>query len=307
MKTLTKAKRFMERMEMVEGMNERQLTEMVFRAASIISEYVEREERKEKAYVELKEATKYRAKQTKEKEVKRMNIAKEVVTKIKEEVITDTKLVVMNQNEEKGISVGCYHKNGTKTYFINSNKYSHPVVIGNPALTTEVREALIDNDANCYNEVTKQLKEVSLFSKIGNKNAMVHLVDSNRQVFEGYIGDMVFSTTTEYLEKGYKPLVTDAKSFVANGGKHNHVMDNECSDVLRDCIIKLIDAYKTTKKYTKANRDVDYINNLKFNNAKKQMMQQEPVQQQRYEYGLYDIANQNLNTINGGGNYDPVF
>lgn len=301
MKTLTKAKRFMERMDSVENMTERQLTEMVFRAATIISEYVEREDKKERAYLSLKEATKYKAikKETKEKEVKTMNISRQVVKQLE----TQTKLVIMKEDDEKGLLMGCYHKDGVKTYFSCSNKYSHPVVFNNPALTAEIKEAILRDMPNFFNPITKQLKEVSLFSKVGNSHGMVHLVDAKRQVFEGYIGDMLFSTTTEYIDKGYKPLVTKANDFITNGGKHNHVADNICTASMKELIINLINTYKATPKYTKANRDVEYINSVRYT---KQEVVKEPAKQS-YGYNLYDIAATAESVTIGGGDYEPVF
>lgn len=300
MKTLTKAKRFMERMDNVENMSERQLTEMVFRAATIIAEYVETEDKKERAYVALKEATKYKSikKETKEKEVKTVNISKQVINQLK----TETKLVVMKEDADKGMIMGCYNKDGVKNYFSCSNKYSHPVIFNSPALTSEIKEAILKDMPNFFNPITKQLKEVSLFSKIGNNHAMVHLVDAKRQVFEGYIGDMLFSTTAAYIDKGYKPLVTKANDFIVNGGKHNHVADNICTNELKVLIVSLINTYKTTSKYTKANRDVEYINSVKT--VKQEV--KEPVRQS-YGYNLYDIAKQPESVTIGGGDYEPIF
>ena len=65
MKTITKAKRFIERMEGVESLNERQLVELLFRANEIITDYVATEDKKEAAYLRLKAETNYRAKSVK--------------------------------------------------------------------------------------------------------------------------------------------------------------------------------------------------------------------------------------------------
>ena len=62
MKLVTKMRKFVERMEGVETMSERQLVEMLFKAEKMMAEYIAIEDKKEAAYIALKEATTYRSK-----------------------------------------------------------------------------------------------------------------------------------------------------------------------------------------------------------------------------------------------------
>lgn len=298
MKTITKAKRFIERMEGVESLNERQLVELLFRANEIIADYVATEEKKEAAYLRLKAETNYRAKSVKktvEAISKPKNVAVLPVNTVETTVVETTNTVVAettvenittdesvnmrateevsvrtilhNINETKGIVLGSYTINNERIFFSMSEKYSHPVVFGNPSVTNDVLKEVQKQMPSYGTGITKDLKSVSYFGKVRGVDAMVHMVDAKREVFEGYIGDMVFTTTSQYLNKGYMPLVTSAYDFViSNKGKHNHVKENACSEVMARDIINLIASYKTTPKFAKAKLDVNYINARNANN-----------------------------------------
>lgn len=316
MKTITKAKRFIERMKGVENLSERQLVELLFRALEIITDYVTTEEKKEAAYARLKAETNYRAKSTKKvveviakpKNVAVLSIntvevkdtadtieevvvntvdAKEVINTVATETVIETmatdesvnmrateeevnmRTILHNVNESKGIVLGSYAINNERVFFAMSKKYSHPVVFGNPSVTNDVLREVQKQMSGFGTGVTKDLKSVSYFGKVRGVDAMVHMVDAKREVFEGYIGDMVFTTTSQYLAKGYTPLVTSAHDFVIkNNGKHNHVTNNACSDVMARDIVNLIASYKETPKFAKAKLDVNYINARNANKPK---------------------------------------
>ena len=177
MKLVTKMRKFVNKMEKVENMSERELVQMLFRAQEMISEYIAIEERKEIAYASLKQATKYKSNKA-VKPNKTPNVSQETSTNIMDEVAvtiefnateteeqildnggyinmnedvlsrlnfpgfnvsheilnntqhntqqetiinTQTKLVITKENEEKGLLVGVYHKDGAVTYFSSSN------------------------------------------------------------------------------------------------------------------------------------------------------------------------------------------
>ena len=319
MKLVTKMRKFVNKMEKVENMSERELVQMLFRAQEMISEYIAIEERKEIAYASLKQATKYKSNKA-VKPNKTPNVSQETSTNIMDEVAvtiefnateteeqildnggyinmnedvlsrlnfpgfnvsheilnntqhntqqetiinTQTKLVITKENEEKGLLVGVYHKDGAVTYFSSSNSFDNPVVFGNPSLTKEVKDNIVNQKPNFYQPVTKNFKSIALFGKVDNKQAMVYLADAKRLVFEGYIGDMIFSTTKEYLDADYNPLVTRADVFINNGGKHNHVTENMCTKNLKEFIISLIEQYMISPKFNKAKNDIEYFNRLR--------------------------------------------
>ena len=321
MKLVTKMRKFVNKMEKVESMSERQLVQMLFRAQEMMNEYIATEERKEIAYASLKQATKYKSNKT-------SNVSQETSTNIMDEVMdevavtiefnttqeeeqildnggyitmnedvlsrlnfpgfnvsheilnntqhnaqhstqqetiinTQTKLVITKENEEKGLLIGAYHKDGAVTYFSSSNSFDNPVVFGNPALTKEIKDSIVSQKPNFYQPVTKNFKSIALFGKVDNKQAMVYLADAKRLVFEGYIGDMIFSTTKEYLDADYNPLVTRADIFINNGGKHNHVTENMCTKALKKFIVSLIEQYMVSPKFNKAKNDIEYFNRLR--------------------------------------------
>ena len=319
MKLVTKMRKFVNKMEKVESMSERQLVQMLFRAQEMMNEYIATEERKEIAYASLKQATKYKSNKA-VKPNKTPNVSQETSTNIMDEVAvtiefnateteeqildnggyinmnedvlsrlnfpgfnvsheilnntqhntqqetiinTQTKLVITKENEEKGLLVGVYHKDGAVTYFSSSNSFDNPVVFGNPSLTKEVKDNIVNQKPNFYQPVTKNFKSIALFGKVDNKQAMVYLADAKRLVFEGYIGDMIFSTTKEYLDADYNPLVTRADVFINNGGKHNHVTENMCTKNLKEFIISLIEQYMISPKFNKAKNDIEYFNRLR--------------------------------------------
>ena len=347
MKLVTKMRKFVERMENVESMTERQLTEMLFRAEKIMGEYIAIEERKDAAYERLKESAKRwtgKSKKQQQQKEQEEEEAVEVVEEIVEEEITEDvmeevamtlineevetmnisqqilnqgRLVITKHSEEKGMMVGAYHKDGAITYFSSSDSFDNPVVFGNPALTTEIKDSIVKQVPNFYQPVTKNFKSIAMFGKSNGQNAMIYLANAKRLVFEGYIGNMVFSTTKDYIEKGYNPLVTRADIFIENGGKHNHVTDNMCTPSLKKLIAALIEQYMTSPKFAKASNDVEYFNRLRA--AKRQQVQQErvviePKPQpvvQNYGYGIDDIyaaMQQAPVVVNGGGvEYDPEF
>ena len=96
MKLVTKMRKFVERMENVESMSERQLADMLFKAEKMMAEYIATEEREERAYIALKEATNYRArKNTKE-------VVKEVSQKTLEDVMEEVAVTIqLNTTEEE--------------------------------------------------------------------------------------------------------------------------------------------------------------------------------------------------------------
>ena len=136
-------------------------------------------------------------------------------------------------------------------------------MFGNPALTKEIKDSIVSQKPNFYQPVTKNFKSIALFGKVDNKQAMVYLADAKRLVFEGYIGDMIFSTTKEYLDADYNPLVTRADIFINNGGKHNHVTENMCTKALKKFIVSLIEQYMVSPKFNKAKNDIEYFNRLR--------------------------------------------
>lgn len=361
MKLVTKMRKFVERMEGVESMSERQLVKMLFRAEKIMAEYIETEERKERAYIALKEATNYRTRKTSKVAEETKEEVEEIVEEvaatiqfscsqeeqeildnggyiemneeilsrlnmpgvnnntvnIAQELLNQGRLVITKESDEKGLVIGAYHKDGAVTYFTSSSYFDYPVVFGSPALTAEIRDRIMDQKPGFYQPVTKNFKSIAMFGQSNGKNAMVYLADAKRLVFEGYIGNMVFSTTKDYIDKGYSPLVTRADIFIENGGKHNHVTDNMCTPSLKKLIAALIEQYMTSPKFAKASNDVEYFNRLRT--AKRQQMQQErvviePKPQpvvQNYGYGIDDIyaaMQQAPVVVNGGGvEYDPEF
>ena len=366
MKLVTKMRKFVERMENVESMSERQLVEMLFKAEKMMAEYIATEERKEAAYIALKEATNYRARKTTEKvsqdvsqetleesvEEVEENVMEEVAVSIQlnatqeEEQILDNggyiemnenvlqrlnipglniaqkvleqgRLVITKESEEKGLLIGAYHKDGAITYFSSSNSYDNPVVFGNPALTTEIKEAILAQRPSFYKSVTKNFKSIALFGKSNNQAAaMVYLIDAKRLVFEGYVGDMVFSTSKSYLDADYSPLVTRADIFIRNGGKHNHVADNMCTPSLKEFIVSLIEQYMASPKFSKACNDVEYFSRLRSSRKQQAQVVVEPkpqTQVQNLGYGLNDIytamqAEQSAGVAIGGGiDYEPEF
>lgn len=357
MKLVTKMRKFVERMENVESMSERQLAEMLFKAEKMMAEYIATEERKERAYIALKEATNYRARKNTKEVVKEVSqktledVMEEVAVTIQlntteeEEQILDNggyiemnedvlqrlnmpglniaqkvleqgRLVITKESEERGLLIGAYHKDGAVTYFSSSSSFDNPVVFGNPALTTEIKDSIVKQKPGFYQPVTKNFKSIALFGKSNNQQAMVYLADAKRLVFEGYIGNMVFSTTKEYLDADYSPLVTRADIFINNGGKHNHVTDNMCTPSLKKFITSLIEQYMTTSKFAKACNDVEYFNRLKSFRKQQTKVAVDPkpqVQVQNLGYGLNDIyaamqAEQSAGVVIGGGvDYEPEF
>lgn len=362
-------RKFVERMEGVESMSERQLVEMLFRAEKIMAEYIETEERKERAYIALKEATNYRARKTSNKVVNeieeeiieetveevfeaeeevaatiqfnfsdeeqeildnggciemneeilsRLNIpgANSNAVNIAQEVLNQGRLVITKESDEKGTVIGAYHKGGTITYFTSSSSFDYPVVFGSPALTAEIRDRIMEQKPGFYQPVTKNFKSIALFGQSNGKNAMVYLANAKRLVFEGYIGDMVFSTTKDYIDKGYSPLVTRADIFIENGGKHNHVTENMCTPSLKKFIIALIEQYMTSTKFAKASNDIEYFNRVKQSKHQQANVGTEAVQVNpqpvNLGYGLQDIAammniQQQVGVLNGGVEYEPEF
>lgn len=247
MKTITKAEIFLNKMEEVETMNERQLVELLFRGKEVITDLLN-----SKAPVTREVA---------ESITSMIETVEESFTPIDPEGV----ITIQSVNEKKGIVLGNYVKDGVRTYFSHSSNYSHPVVFGCTSLTNEVLDGVLKEFPEYADGPKKDLKSVSYFAKIGGENAMVHLVDYKRQAYEGYIGDYLFSTTQEYLDKGYKPLVTRADVFIANGGKHNSPSTNACTDSMLSSIRNIIVAYKSTDKYTTAMRDTNYITSKKTN------------------------------------------
>lgn len=360
MKLVTKMRKFVERMEGVESMSERQLVKMLFRAEKIMAEYIETEERKERAYIALKEATNYRTRKTskvaeetkeeveeiveevaatiqfscsqEEQEIldnggyiemneeilSRLNMpgANNNTVNIAQELLNQGRLVITKESDEKGLVIGAYHKDGAVTYFTSSSSFDYPVVFGSPALTAEIRDRIMDQKPGFYQPVTKNFKSIALFGQSNGKNAMVYLADAKRLVFEGYIGDMVFSTTKDYIEKGYNPLVTRADIFIENGGKHNHVTDNMCTPSLKKFIVALIEQYMVSPKFAKASNDIEYFNRVKQSKRQQVNVGVEAVQVKpqpvNLGYGLQDIAammniQQQVGVLNGGVEYEPEF
>ena len=360
MKLVTKMRKFVERMENVESMTERQLVKMLFRAEKIMAEYIETEERKERAYIALKEATNYRTRKTskvaeetkeeveeiveevaatiqfscsqEEQEIldnggyiemneeilSRLNMpgANNNTVNIAQELLNQGRLVITKESDEKGLVIGAYHKDGAVTYFTSSSSFDYPVVFGSPALTAEIRDRIMDQKPGFYQPVTKNFKSIALFGQSNGKNAMVYLADAKRLVFEGYIGDMVFSTTKDYIEKGYNPLVTRADIFIENGGKHNHVTENMCTPSLKKFIVALIEQYMVSPKFAKASNDIEYFNRVKQSKRQQVNVGVEAVQVKpqpvNLGYGLQDIAammniQQQVGVLNGGVEYEPEF
>lgn len=360
MKLVTKMRKFVERMEGVESMSERQLVKMLFRAEKIMAEYIETEERKERAYIALKEATNYRTRKTskvaeetkeeveeiveevaatiqfscsqEEQEIldnggyiemneeilSRLNMpgANNNTVNIAQELLNQGRLVITKESDEKGLVIGAYHKDGAVTYFTSSSSFDYPVVFGSPALTAEIRDRIMDQKPGFYQPVTKNFKSIALFGQSNGKNAMVYLADAKRLVFEGYIGDMVFSTTKDYIEKGYNPLVTRADIFIENGGKHNHVTENMCTPSLKKFIVALIEQYMVSPKFAKASNDIEYFNRVKQSKRQQVNVGVEAVQVKpqpvNLGYGLQDIAammniQQQVGVLNGGVEYEPEF
>lgn len=360
MKLVTKMRKFVERMEGVESMSERQLVKMLFRAEKIMAEYIETEERKERAYIALKEATNYRTRKTskvaeetkeeveeiveevaatiqfscsqEEQEIldnggyiemneeilSRLNMpgANNNTVNIAQELLNQGRLVITKESDEKGLVIGAYHKDGAVTYFTSSSSFDYPVVFGSPALTAEIRDRIMDQKPGFYQPVTKNFKSIALFGQSNGKNAMVYLADAKRLVFEGYIGDMVFSTTKDYIDKGYSPLVTRADIFIENGGKHNHVTENMCTPSLKKFIVALIEQYMVSPKFAKASNDIEYFNRVKQSKRQQVNVGVEAVQVKpqpvNLGYGLQDIAammnnQQQVSVLNGGVEYDPEF
>lgn len=326
MKLVTKAKRFMERMEMVEQMTEREMVQLLFRANEILTKYVETEDKKELAYNELKKTTTYKSIKIEKKESKPMDIAKAIIKQeIKKEVIeetieevaqpaAETKLVITSIKEEKGFLCGVYHIDNQEVYFSSSDKFSHPVVFGNAKYTASIKEEIINQLPEFYHPVTKNFKELALFGKIDNQDVMVYLADNKRQAFSGYVGNMVFSTTKNYIEKGYNPLVTVNSQFIENGGEHNHVTNNACTPKLKKIIVELIQQYTRSAKYIKACCDKEYINKLKEYEYATKQQEQEVVEEQPYNYGygFMDIefdsrVNPDAIVIGDGEVYAPEF
>lgn len=360
MKLVTKMRKFVERMEGVESMSERQLVKMLFRAEKIMAEYIETEERKERAYIALKEATNYRTRKTskvaeetkeeveeiveevaatiqfscsqEEQEIldnggyiemneeilSRLNMpeANNNTVNIAQELLNQGRLVITKESDEKGLVIGAYHKDGAVTYFTSSSSFDYPVVFGSPALTAEIRDRIMDQKPGFYQPVTKNFKSIALFGQSNGKNAMVYLADAKRLVFEGYIGDMVFSTTKDYIDKGYSPLVTRADIFIENGGKHNHVTENMCTPSLKKFIVALIEQYMVSPKFAKASNDIEYFNRVKQSKRQQVNVGVEAVQVKpqpvNLGYGLQDIAammniQQQVGVLNGGVEYEPEF
>ena len=360
MKLVTKMRKFVERMEGVESMSERQLVKMLFRAEKIMAEYIETEERKERAYIALKEATNYRTRKTSKVAEETKGEVKEIVEEvaatiqfscsqeeqeildnggyiemneeilsrlnmpgannntvnIAQELLNQGRLVITKESDEKGLVIGAYHKDGAVTYFTSSSSFDYPVVFGSPALTAEIRDRIMDQKPGFYQPVTKNFKSIALFGQSNGKNAMVYLADAKRLVFEGYIGDMVFSTTKDYIDKGYSPLVTRADIFIENGGKHNHVTENMCTPSLKKFIVALIEQYMVSPKFAKASNDIEYFNRVKQSKRQQVNVGVEAVQVKpqpvNLGYGLQDIAammnnQQQVSVLNGGVEYDPEF
>ena len=360
MKLVTKMRKFVERMEGVESMSERQLVKMLFRAEKIMAEYIETEERKERAYIALKEATNYRTRKTskvaeetkeeveeiveevaatiqfscsqEEQEIldnggyiemneeilSRLNTpgANNNTVNIAQKLLNQGRLVITKESDEKGLVIGAYHKDGAVTYFTSSSSFDYPVVFGSPALTAEIRDRIMDQKPGFYQPVTKNFKSIALFGQSNGKNAMVYLADAKRLVFEGYIGDMVFSTTKDYIDKGYSPLVTRADIFIENGGKHNHVTENMCTPSLKKFIVALIEQYMVSPKFAKASNDIEYFNRVKQSKRQQVNVGVEAVQVKpqpvNLGYGLQDIAammniQQQVGVLNGGVEYEPEF
>ena len=360
MKLVTKMRKFVERMEGVESMSERQLVKMLFRAEKIMAEYIETEERKERAYIALKEATNYRTRKTSKVAEETKEEVEEIVEEvaatiqfscsqeeqeildnggyiemneeilsrlnmpgvnnntvnIAQELLNQGRLVITKESDEKGLVIGAYHKDGAVTYFTSSSSFDYPVVFGSPALTAEIRDRIMDQKPGFYQPVTKNFKSIALFGQSNGKNAMVYLADAKRLVFEGYIGDMVFSTTKDYIDKGYSPLVTRADIFIENGGKHNHVTENMCTPSLKKFIVALIEQYMVSPKFAKASNDIEYFNRVKQSKRQQVNVGVEAVQVKpqpvNLGYGLQDIAammnnQQQVSVLNGGVEYDPEF
>ena len=353
-------RKFVERMEGVESMSERQLVKMLFRAEKIMAEYIETEERKERAYIALKEATNYRTRKTSKVAEETKGEVKEIVEEvaatiqfscsqeeqeildnggyiemneeilsrlnmpgannntvnIAQELLNQGRLVITKESDEKGLVIGAYHKDGAVTYFTSSSSFDYPVVFGSPALTAEIRDRIMDQKPGFYQPVTKNFTSIALFGQSNGKNAMVYLADAKRLVFEGYIGDMVFSTTKDYIDKGYSPLVTRADIFIENGGKHNHVTENMCTPSLKKFIVALIEQYMVSPKFAKASNDIEYFNRVKQSKRQQVNVGVEAVQVKpqpvNLGYGLQDIAammnnQQQVSVLNGGVEYDPEF
>lgn len=338
MKLVTKMKRFVGKMEQVENMTERQLVEMLFRAEKLMAEYIEAEDRKDAAYDRVKENSKYwsgrgavkrqaiesveddatsKVAATTQSDEELQENDKEVADlNISQQVLNQGRLVITKDSEEKGLVIGAYHKGGDITYFTSSNSFDNPVVFGNPALTAEIKDRILEQKPDFYQAVTKDFKSIALFGKSGNQNAMVYLANAKRLVFEGYIGDMVFSTTKEYIDKGYSPLVTRADIFIANGGKHNHVTNNMCSPAIKKFITSLIQQYIISAKFSKASKDVEYFNRLKRSRQSEDNVTTVPEPQPQTAnlgYGLDDIykammaSEQSSGTLDGGIEYEPEF
>lgn len=352
MKLVTKMRKFVERMENVENMTERQLVKMLFKAEKMMTEYIATEKRKEEAYIALKEATNYKSKKTTDKVLQDVSqetiedVIDEVAVTIQEEQILDNggyidmnintelniskkeleqeRLVITKESKEKGLLIGAYHKDGAITYFSSSSSYDYPVAFGNPALTKEIKDSIIKQKPDFYQPITKNFKSIALFGKSNNQQAMVYLADAKRLVFEGYIGNMIFSTDQSYIDKDYNPLVTRADVFIQNGGKHNHVTDNMCTPSLKKFIFALIEQYMTSPKFIKAKNDIEYFGRV--NSFKKQetkvTLQHVPADPQvdllnsyNESYvpsfgGTYNFNNNNIVkevVVIGGDDYEPEF
>lgn len=340
MKLVTKMRKFIERMENVESMSDRQLNKMLLKAENIMKEYIELENKKEKAYNNLKEITKYKSscKTTQEvsretiKENKKENNKEDVMDKVavtiqvekeKQEYVFDntytstnidmlnqSRLVITKESKEKGLLIGAYHKDGKTTYFSSSNSFDNPVVFGNASLTKDIKENILKERPDFYKPVTKNFKSIAMFGKSGNNQAMVYLADAKRLVFEGYIGNMVFSTTKEYIDSDYSPLVTRADIFIENGGKHNHVTDNMCTPSLKKFITSLIEQYMISPKFNKAKNDIEYFNKVKKLKDKNSDVNIKPTQVKNLGYGLSDIyaaMKAGSEDAFGGVDYEPEF
>lgn len=350
MKLVTKMRRFITKMESVETLTQKEMVKMLAKAQDIMTEYVEAEDRKDAAYIRMKQNSKYfRTKSPQDKasqEDVKTTTAVETEQNVSEPSTTSNEVAVtvqeqvsdshqstyereelqMNNNEgrlvitkeREGHVIGAYHKNGDITYFSSSDAFDFPVAFGNPKVTQEIRDCIAMQKPNFYQPVTKNFKSVALFAKAGKYDAMVYLADAKRLVFEGYIGDYAFSTTQEYMNMDYAPLVTRADVFIHNGGRHNHVRDNMCSPTLKSLIFSLINQYKISPKFAKACNDIEYFSRLhatkRFNWQTHQQVNSSVTPQQTNAsaglgYGLSDIAAaMNATSVTtGGDDYEPEF
>lgn len=345
MKLVTKMRRLIAKMEGAENLSEKEMIKILERAQALMTEYVEAEDRKDAAYIRMKQNSKYfRTKAPQQAIDTTTTIATEQNGSVKSNVVNEVAVTVQEQvndsqqstyemeelqvnnnegrlvitKEREGHVIGAYHKNGDITYFSSSNAFDFPVAFGNPKVTQEIRDCIAIQKPNFYQPVTKNFKSVALFAKAGKYDAMVYLADAKRLVFEGYIGDYAFSTTQEYMNMDYAPLVTRADVFIHNGGRHNHVRENMCSPTLKSLIFSLINQYKISPKFAKACNDVEYFSRL---HASKRSNWQAPQQvnsnvtpQQTNTsaglgYGLSDIAAAMSATsvATGGDDYEPEF